>query len=473
MIRSGQDYRTALQDGRAVWIDGERVQDVTLDPRLAPAVDLCAKLHDLHLSKDTAEALTCQQGGETLPVRAVLPFSPQDWWAKRWATDLFLDTAGGVAFRIGDDTAGEIWSLHDARDELHHIDPQFTANIDRLIAQTIAADDLVVTGTTDLKGDLTGSLRVLRETDAGLIVQGTKFETAAAHANRAYVKPALSAAGTPPDEAVAFFCDLNAPGVKILCRPSQLTQTRPLSSRFDEVEALVVFDQVLIPWGQVIFHRQPRAAQVLRASLHRYTAFAFLQRGLRLMDLLIGTCLLRLRRSGLDGLQPVQDSLADLACFRETLNAHLTAAITLGERSPSGLYMPNQALLYAGRQALTAQIARMVQTARELCGGQVGLMPEPRTFAAAGLEVHADLLALNAFAHDLMNSEQASHRLSFFTFAQAPAYAQNAALYRNFDWEGPLNMVRAMAGVTPPAHATPLADSAISRWFSQSRDPQT
>jgi aromatic ring hydroxylase len=32
MIRTGEDYRAGLCDGREVWIDGERVQDVTCTP---------------------------------------------------------------------------------------------------------------------------------------------------------------------------------------------------------------------------------------------------------------------------------------------------------------------------------------------------------------------------------------------------------------------------------------------------------
>ena len=74
----------------------------------------------------------------------------------------------------------------------------------------------------------------------------------------------------------------------------------PLSNRCDEIEALVVFDDVLIPWENVLFHRQPRAATLIRATLHRYSAFAFIHRILTFGDMLIGAALLNVRQTGLD-----------------------------------------------------------------------------------------------------------------------------------------------------------------------------
>lgn len=500
MIRSGQAFRQSLQDGRAVWIDGAPVADVTQDRRFMPAVDLRARIHDMQFASETRTAMVCTRDGDQVPVPSALPFSQGDWWAKRRATDLMLDASGGVAFRIGDDTVGEIWSLRDAEDELNAIDPQFAPNLRRLIKSAVQDDGFLVTGNTDPKGDRTHApagqtpdmaLRVVRQTDAGLVVRGAKFETAAAYANRSYTKPTL-AAGMPEgqsDHAVAFLCNLSSPGLKFLCRSSHIGRypaaDRPLSARLDEIEALVVFDDVLVPWEDVIFYRHTRAAMVVRAGLHRYCAFAFVQRGLRLMDLLIGTALLRLRQAGLDAMQAVQDRLGELACFRESLNAHLTAAITLAERSPSGLLMPNQSLLYTGRRMMTLGMHQMVQITRELCGGEISTMPEAagfmhadmgpwsEAFAAPEREgLRADRRRLMAFAHDLLNSEQASHRLNFFAFAQAPAYTQSAAVYRNFDWDGPLALVRDLAGLGDPTEADgrgKLADSAVSRWFRQTR----
>jgi len=64
-------------------------------------------------------------------------------------------------------------------------------------------------------------------------------------------------------------------------------------------------------------------------------------------DLMIGA-LWNARRTGLDKLPAVREKLADLVCYREGINAHLVAAIAEAQKSPGGLLMPHQSLLYAG-----------------------------------------------------------------------------------------------------------------------------
>ena len=58
----------------------------------------------------------------------------------------------------------------------------------------------------------------------------------------------------------------------------------PLANRFYEVDTIVIFDNVLIPWENVLFYRHTRAAIFIRATLHRYSAFAFVQRTLKQAD---------------------------------------------------------------------------------------------------------------------------------------------------------------------------------------------
>ena len=146
---------------------------------------------------------------------------------------------------------------------------------------------------------------------------------------------------------------MGAPGIKHICRTGFAgrapAEDYPLANRFDEVDTLIIFDDVEIPWENVLFYRHTRAATFIRATLHRYSAFPFVQRIERIADMLIGAALFNVRQTGLEQQQAVQEKLAALACYRESINAHLTAAIALAEPSPGGLLMPNQSLLYTGR----------------------------------------------------------------------------------------------------------------------------
>jgi len=220
---------------------------------------------------------------------------------------------------------------------------------------------------------------------------------------------------------VGFVCDLNSANLKFICRTGFAGRAArtdyPLANRFDEVDALVIFDNVLIPWENVLFYRHTRAASYIRATLHRYSAFAFVQRNLRLADLMIGAALFNARQTGLDKQQAVQEKLAQLAVYREGINAHLTAAASFEA-------------------------------------------PETKPWLEKYYSVNENWVAedrrrLLAFARDLLNSDYAGHRLTFQLFAQSPPFAHLAAVYRSFDWDAPLRLVQQSAQLSERVLAKP------------------
>ena len=498
MIRTGTQYRDSIRDGRQVWVNGERVKDVTTHPMFKPLVDIRARMYDMQHESALRDTLTYDEGdGERHAIAYKLPLTRQDWWDKRRATDLVLEDMGGVVTRVGDETVGEMWSLFDGQDVLAELDPRFSANMRTHIHRVVHGDVFHVSANTDPKGDRSKLpqqqdpdvlLHVVKETDAGVIVRGAKYETAAAYANQAFTKPALANWGhdEQSEYAIGFICDLSAPNLRFICRTGfagrASKEDYPLSNRFDEIDTIVVFDDVLIPWENVLFYRHTKAAKFLQNTLHRYSAFAFVQRGLKFADMLIGTALFNTRQTGVEKIQAVQDKLAKLACYREGINAHLTASIALAERSPAGLMMPNQSLLYTGRVLATSQLHEMMNTVRDLCGGQICLTPDHADFQneetrpwlekfyTLGDQWQADdRRKLLAYARDLLNSDYASHRLTFQMFAQSPPYAQMAAVYQHFDWDAPLEFVGKSAGLSDRVKGLEdqptEGDSAVSQWF--------
>lgn len=476
MIRTGAEYLASISEGRDIWVNGERVKNVTTHPMFKPIVDIRARIYDMQWDAATREKMVYTENGEDYAVGLKLPYTQDDWHAKRAATNAVLDDVGGIVTRVGDETVGEMWSLYDGQDVLNEVDPQFSQNIRNHIDRVIQHDPFHVSANTDPKGDRSKPpqeqdpdmlLHVVRETDAGLIVRGAKYETAAAYANQAFTKPTIANWGSAQlsDYAVGFICDLSSPNLKFICRTGFAGRANPedypLANRFDEVDTLVIFDNVLIPWENVLFYRHTKAATYIRATLHRYSAFAFVQRNERLADMLIGAALFNVRQTGLEHQQAVQEKLAQLACYREGINAHLTAAVAQAKRSPGGLLMPDQSLLYAGRVFACTQLPAMMHLARELCGGQICVTPDAAAFkdpeTGVWLEKYysinddweaEDRRKLLAFARDLLNSDYAGHRLTFQLFAQSAPFAHLNAVYRNFDWDGPLDFVRQSAGLS-------------------------
>jgi 4-hydroxyphenylacetate 3-monooxygenase len=481
VIRTGDDYRESIRDGREIWIDGEQVKDVTTHAAFKPIVDLRAKIYDLARKEKTRDVLSYMDAasGERCAVGSKLPLTKGDWQAKRLAVDTVLDDVGGIVTRVGDETVGEMWSLFDGQDVLNEINPRFSENIRRHVRQAEVGDPFHVSANTDPKGDRSKRpqdqdpdvlLRVVDETDKGIVVRGAKFETAAAYADQAFVKPTIGDWGSAElsEYAVGFIARMGAPRITHICRSSfgghQSVEDYPLSNRFDEIETMIVFDDVLIPWEDVFFYQHTRAAAFIRATLHRYSAFPFVQRHLRLADYLIGIAYTNAQQTGVKMHQGVREKIAKLVCYREGINAHLTAAIELAEPSPAGLLMPNQALLYTGRVLACSQLPEMLHIARDLCGGQISVMPDAATFAhpvpGKHLEKYfriGDIEAderrrFMALARDMLNSNYAGHRLTFQLFAQSPAFSHLLAVYNNYDFAGPVELVRRYIDSDEPAN---------------------
>ena len=479
MIRTGNEYRESLKDGREVWIDGERVKDLSTHRAFKPIIDVRSRMYDMAHEAQFQEQLTYRDD-ETDELNTIYhkpPRTREDWYKKDMALDALIKDIGGIVIRVSDETVGEMWSLFDGQDVLNEVDPQFAKNIQRHIIQTTREDPFHVSANTDPKGDRSKHpqeqdpdmlLHVVKEPDAGIVVRGAKFETAAAYSNQAFVKPTIGGwAGNEKlsDYAVSFICDMGTPGLKHICRGGfagrASIEDYPLANRFDEVDTLLVFDNVLVPWENVLFYRHTKAAAFIRATLHRYSAYPFVMRIRYMADMMIGAALFNVKQTGLDNNPAVREKLATLACYREGINAHLTASIALAEKSPGGLLMPNQSLLFTGRVHACTRLPEMMHIARELCGGQICVTPNHAAFqepeSGKWLEkyytinenwVAEDRRKLLAFARDLLNSDYAGHRLTFQLFAQSPPFAHLNTVYNNFDFSGPLDFVRNAAGLS-------------------------
>jgi 4-hydroxyphenylacetate 3-monooxygenase len=485
MLRTGEQYRDSLRDGRQIWIDGEKVKDPTVHPAFKPIIDVRARIYDMAHEQGSKETMSYKDPatGQENNIGYKLPHTQEDWHAKRRAVDAVMRDIKGVAIRVGDETVGEMWSLYDGRDVLNEVDPQFSKNIEHHIDHALVSDTFHVSANTDPKGDRSKRpqdqdpdmlLHLVKETDKGIIVRGAKYETAAAYANQAFVKPTIANWGDDKlsDYALGFICDMGSPGLKHICRSGfagrRSAKDYPLSNRCDEVDTLLVFDNVLVPWENVLFYRHTRAAAYIRGTLHRYSAFPFVQRILTIADMMIGVAAFNVKQTGLDQQQAVREKLAELMCYRETINAHLTASIATAEKSPGGLLMPNQSLLYTGRVHACSKLPAMMHLARELCGGQICVTPDSTSFdapeIAPWLEKYyhvnefwsaEDRRRLLAFARDLLNSDRAGHMVTFELFAQAPPFAHLNAVYQSYNLNPALEFVKSAAG---------LGDVVMQQW---------
>jgi 4-hydroxyphenylacetate 3-monooxygenase len=478
MLMTGDQYRESLRDGRQVFVHGERVADVATHPAFRPMVDARAHVYDMQHDARFAPAMTWMpEGATTLAPIGVRPASqPAHLTEQRHWIELVTRELGGVVNRIGDSPLSNLCMLVDGAPVLGATTQQFMPNIARHMQRVSDSDLFLLSANTDPKGDRSLApgqkdpdmqLHAVRETDVGITVRGAKFETGAAYAHEAFVRPTVANWGDArlSDYALGFICPMNAPGLKLICRPPHAAGARPedqpLGTRFDEIDAMIVFDDVLIPWENVFFYRDAASAAHLRQMLHRYAAFPFVARMMHSAEFMLGAALLNVRQTGLESQQPMREKLSQIAVYIAALDAFLTAAIATAEKSPAGYVIPNQALSYAARVHAVTNYPVVMQLARELCGGQLSLMPDAASFASPETAPYMqkyfsvneswqadDRRRLLSFARDLLNSSHATHNLMFNLFAQAPPFAHLSAVYNTFDWDRSAALVHRAAGLS-------------------------
>ncbi|WP_439815074.1 4-hydroxyphenylacetate 3-hydroxylase family protein [Zavarzinia sp. CC-PAN008] len=464
-LMTGADYRASLADGRKVWLDGARVANVASHPAFSPMVDAVAAIYDLHHDPVHAEAMTFALPDGARGSRFYkIPESRRDLELRRQMTSTILERIGPTMDRFGDETVSPLFVVQDRKAWFDRFDPRYAAAaahwLDRLQRENL----FLTSGNTDPKGDRSKQpfeqkdpdlwLRVVRETDAGIVIRGAKFETGAPYAHVAFVKPTVGAwIEANRDYAVACIVELNAPGVRHLCR-APLTAggaaqadpfEYPLTARYDEIDTLIVFDDVLVPWENVIFSRTPELAAMIRSEFARWAAHGFLTRCLAKAELLVGAALLCAEQAGTLGIPAVRTKVTELMSFHKTIQAFLHASEAACETTESGFVMPNQAIQNAGRIYCTQTYGQAVTTLRDIAGGQAVMLPSramldnpeigadiAKYFAAGAFGAEERLRTLH-LVRDLTASAYAGRAQAYQMFAETPVFAQQAALYATYD----------------------------------------
>ncbi|MGI4946047.1 MAG: 4-hydroxyphenylacetate 3-hydroxylase N-terminal domain-containing protein [Janthinobacterium lividum] len=481
-LLTGSAYRDSLRDGRSVWIGGERVDDVGRHPLFSPMVDAIAAIYDLHFVPDLRDVMTFQRPDGSRASRFYkIPESPEDLRLRREMTMAVLDRVSPVIDRFGDETVTPLFVIHDRKALLDAFDERYHRAGRHWLDLLQTTNWFMSSGNTDPKGDRSRQpceqsdpdlyVRVVRETEEGIVIRGAKFETGAPYAHVAFVKPTVGVWNEANrDYAVACIVRLNAPGVRHICRmplnrdlAAAPGMERPLTRRFDEIDALLVLDDVLVPWDSVIFHRQPRLAAMIRSDFSHWSGQGFLIRSLAKADLLVGAALLVAEQSGTVALAPVRSAISQLMAFKSTIEAFLIASEAQSECSTSGYCMPNQAIQNAGRMYCTANHFLMVQLLTNLAGGQAVMLPDQamldspevgadvRKYFATGRAEAGERLAVLHLVQELTASGFAGRTRAYQQFAETPLFAQEGALFQTFDRDGAVARARSLIGLTDRA----------------------
>jgi 4-hydroxyphenylacetate 3-monooxygenase len=352
----GAQYLASLRDAREVYIYGERVKDVTMHRGFRNACRSIARLYDaLHDPKQRDILTGVDRSGARTHKFFKPSYSAQELWEAREAIVAWSRLSYGFMGRTPDYKAALMGSLAS--------EPEFYAPFDesarqwyaKYSSQCLFLNHCLINPPVDRNKPVheTGGVyvHVVQEKDGGVVVSGAKMlGTGSAMTHATFV--AQNSAVTLDQEkakdfALVFIAPMDTPGVKLICRPSyeqnaQSPFDHPLSSRFDENDAVLIFENAFIPWENVLVYRDPERAN----SFYRHSRFVnrfTLQSSARLavkLDLMVGLFAKGIETNGTNAFRGVQAALGEIIGWRNLIWG-MTAAMCLDpESAPGGTVVP-------------------------------------------------------------------------------------------------------------------------------------
>ncbi len=388
---TGQQYLESLRDGREVYIYGERVKDVVTHPAFRNSARSIARLYDAVHDARYRETLLGTDRQGILTHKFFKPsYSAQELLEAREAIISWARFSYGFMGRTPDYKASFMATLGAAPDYY----APFTDNAARwyreYATKLLFLNHVIVNPPIDRNRPVHEVadvfVHVVRETDGGIIVSGAKMlatGSALTHATFVAQNSATQLeAGKAEDYALVFLVPLDAPGQKLICRASYEAAAHspfdyPLSSRFDENDAVLIFDNAFIPWGNILVYRDIEKATGFYAAsgfLNRYN-FQSLTRLAVKLDFMCGLLAKGLAATGTDTFRGVQTNLGEVLGWRHLIWA-LTAAMALDPQpGPGGSVLPKTEYAAAGRLFATLAWPRVKEIFELVLGGGPIVVP--------------------------------------------------------------------------------------------------
>ncbi|MFI1400342.1 4-hydroxyphenylacetate 3-hydroxylase family protein [Streptomyces sp. NPDC020681] len=403
-LLTGDRYRAGLDDGRELYLDGERITDPASHPAFRPAVDELARLLDLQHDPEHSSLLTWKdpETGNRIARAYQPPRTLEDLRLQRRSAEFWHAESLGQHGRSPAFMASIALGVHDFRHRLEESHTGFGANADAWYRHC-AENDLVLSHalgdpqidrSADPLEDPDLALRVLEENDRGIVVRGAKqLTTLAPLAHEVLVYLSASFTQRKGEQFVVWFAlPLNTPGLVTLCREplgsAPWGHAHPLGARFDEQDAMLFFDDVVVPWDRVFLLRDGELARTGLGRINAWSAYIGHIRFRERLRTLLATATLVAESIGVDGFRNVQEDLGRLAGYAELTEYFLDAAEARATVTDSGLLAPGDT---AASRVWSAEVAAgAVEIVRKIGASGLLMQPTANDLANPRLRPHID-----------------------------------------------------------------------------------
>jgi aromatic ring hydroxylase len=467
-LRSPDQYRESLRDGRRVYYRGQRVEDVTTHAVLRHTVEHAALDYQM---AETAEHRDLAVTPEGYSRYFEVPRSAEDLLARSELIEMATRAGKTLPPLIKEIGTDALFALLAMRERLGE---PYASRIVAFYEQAREQDLAVCVAQTDFKGDRSRGpsqqpnpdayLRIVERRDDGIVVRGAKAHTSVSvNANELIVVPTRAMGPEDANYAVSFAIPLDTPGLTLVASPymspDKNEDEHPISAGRKMPESSTLFDDVFIPSERVFLAGESQHAGDLArgfVEFHRFTAISY---KLPLVDALVGSGLLAARMNGLERAGHVREKLSWLVSYAETLRA-LTHHAALRCTMIDGVAIPDPLLVNIAKLQFAQGLHTAMQHVQDMAGALLVTYPAPedldhpdygpalkRYMEGAGEITGEERLRIFRMISDLTTGEYGGYQAVLAIHAEGSIEAEKLTILAKYDGEGAVGYARWLAGL--------------------------
>ncbi len=397
-VKTGREYVESIRKRKIqVYLLGEKLEHPVDHPIIRPSINSVAVTYDIASDQDHVDVATATSHltGERINRFTHMHRSTLDL-VKKVKLLRLLGQKTGICFQrcVGMDSLNALSCVTFDMDQKLGT-TYYKRFVDFL--KYVQENDLVCCGAmTDPKGDRSLKpseqadpdlyLRIIEQRDEGIVVRGSKVhQTGAVNSHEVIAMPTRTLRKGDRDYAVSFAIPSDTEGL-IYIYGRQSCDLRKLegveidlgNARYSGQEAMIIFDDVFVPWERVFMAGEYEFAWSLVNTFSAYHRQSYGGCKAGVGDVLIGAAATIAEYNGVAGASHIRDKIVEMNHLNETLYACGLACSAEGCKTPSGTYLVNILLSNICKQNVTRFPYEIVRLAQDIAGGLVTTLPSEK-----------------------------------------------------------------------------------------------
>lgn len=390
-----------------IWYDGEKVKGkISEHPAFEGLIQTKASLYDLQHDPELKEEMTflSKETNEPIGLSYLQPKKKEDLVNRRKMMEHWAEYTGGMLGRSPDYLNTALMSFASSKGILENEENCFPENIQSLyesaMKQDLSFTHTFITPQVNRSQEYLEtseepiSAKVIDKTKEGLVIKGARLLATQGGVTDEVLVFSAPKSMLDVDEAFAFSIPSDTEGLKFICRESfvggKSRFNHPLSSRYEEMDTILVFDDVLVPWERVFFYDNLAAAYdfSIRSSFHPFTYHQVITRQIVKTEFILGLAELLVETINVSQYQHIQEKMSEIIIGLETMKSLLEKSENDAEIDKWGVMCPSSFPLQVASGVFPKIYPRFCEIIQLIGASGMVILPTERDFQS---EIKEDL----------------------------------------------------------------------------------